>query len=461
MPFWDNLNPFSRSEKKKQDTSITQNTGSVFVQPWQDGKPLFKHYEFEKQLDSNIKWVYRCTQVIADAASSVPFRLYAVETKANPVRLFNTRVIKGDEKDKLIAERKQIGRIVRKEVGPNELVEVIDHTLLDLLDQVNPHMNGADLTVLRWKAELLTGNAYWLKVKNGVGATERLWPLNPAQMGIIPSATEFISGYEYKIGSKKIRFDEDEIIHFKDPTPNDPFFGMAPLAAIVDTVTLQKYMDKFDVDLFYNQAIPQTVLTTDQQLDQDIVDRIKTRWHQLFGFRGGNTGEIAILDANLKPHQLTMNPSDLNYAEGQERIIKEILGVYGVPLTKVDPSQIVSNTEAAEQQFQRDTILPRLLRDEQKRNEKLVSEFDERLVGAYDDPVQADKEFTVKEEDTKIKNGSWTRNEVRARRGEEPLPKEQGDVVPSFQGDEEEIDESEDMAKSIARSVRQRIYTGN
>ena len=444
---------------KQPVTNSAQPPGSLFVTGWQDGKPLFKWNDFAKQLESDVKWVHRCVNVITDSCSSVPYRLYVVEKKSSPVSRFHTRKIKGIEKDFLVSEKPQIALAVKKQGDAGELVEILDHPALDIFSNPNPHMTGSDLAALKWKSLLLMGNAYWLKVNNGLGVPQELWPLNTVQMSVVPSRTDFLQGYEYQVGVEKRTFEPSEIMHYKIPTPHDPFYGMSPLVAIVDTVTLMFYMDKFDVDLFYNKAVPQVVLSTDQTLNKDIVARVKAGWKDKFGFRGGKTGDISIIEAGLKVDQLTLSPQDLHNNEGQARILKEVFGVYGVPLTKADPSHIVSNTDATDRQYQRDTIKPLLIQDEQLRQIGILSDFDPALVGAYDSPVQEDKEFKLKESDTKVKNGTLTRNEDRATEGKEPLPPEQGDIVPPFNGGGPvSEEETEGLAKSIASYVKRKMY---
>lgn len=460
MWLFDKIFPVNKA-RQDNNTQIDEKIGNALISRWTEGKPLYHPTDFQAQLNNNIKWVYRACQLIADTASKVPFRLYTVKNSANQVRVFRHKSIDRNKVDWLEAHSPTIQHALKKS-AKGELVEIQEHPVFDLMQNVNPHMNETDLKKLKWLSDRLTGNAYWYKIKDGTGRPVKIWPLPTQHVSIIPDRQTFIKGYELKVGTEKIYFDEHEIIHFKEPSPMNYFYGQSPMAAIVDSVTLQSYMDKFDRDLFFNKAMPETVLATDStELTEPIAERILKKWKEKYNFLAGRTGEVALLSHGLKPYKLTMSPQELNYNEGQQRVMREILGIYGIPITKADPSEVRANNDAANAEFLADTIHPLLIRDQEKLNEKLLPDFDDRLIGAYDNPVPDDKDFQLKEDVALVKAGIKRRNEVRGKRGLEDLPPEDGDIVPPFSGGGQSLQIEGDIksfADSIAKDVRRGIY---
>jgi HK97 family phage portal protein len=445
----------------KQESS--QPTGAqIMTSSWQDGQPAFKTNDYQRQLEYNTKWVYAAVQIIADTCASVPLRFYVVQSNADKQLLHKHVKCNKWETERLYESSPRIRKELR-DASNGELVEITSHPTIDLLDKVNNHQNGTDLQKLKWTYERLTGNAYWYKERNSMGVPIALWTLHTPNVAVIPSSTDFISGYEYRVDTRTIKLDDKDVVHFYDPSPHSPYYGMSPLAAAVDSVTLQRYMDKFGIDLFHNQAIPQTVLQTDAMLKSGQVDRIQNAWKSMSSFLRGFTGgsKPVILDSGLKVHTLTIPPQDLNYAEGKIAVPNEILSIFRVPTTKVEASEVRANTSAGDEQFMRDTVKPLLTRDEEKINEKLIPDFDPsgRLVALYDDPVPSDKEFQLKKNVEEAKAGIVTRDEVRAQRGLEPLEDGQGATVPPWPGQLPAMPElsdddkayADDMAKEIAK----------
>ncbi|MDH5664668.1 MAG: phage portal protein [Nitrosopumilus sp.] len=449
----------SKASSSSNSSTLDSRVGAAYIPSWGEGRPIYSSQDFQAQIESNIKWVYRCVELIAVAASTVPLKLYTMKSANNKVRIFNHKSVSKKQAEWLEAHNPSVNRLLRKS---GELVQLTDHPIYELLKNVNDHMNEMDLKMLKWKAYSLTGNAYWYKVKNGAGRPVKLWPLPVPNMRVIPSKEKFIAGYELRNGADVTFFDESEVIHFKNHTPGDLFYGQSPMAAIVDTVTLQYYMDKFNRDLFYNKAIPEVVLKLNDRINDVEAERIIQRWKEKYSFMSGRSGEPAILSNGLEPYKLTMTPQELHYIESDIQVRNTIAGVYGVPITKFDPSLIKANTDAADTQFLRDTIYPNLIIEQEKLNEKLIPDFDSRIVAAYDNPIPEDKEYKLKEDVSLIRTGLRTRNELRSRDGLEPLPPDQGDVVPPFQstgniniGSEEG---AKGYAKSVAKQVREMMY---
>src|SRR3990167_10523196 len=170
------------------------------------GKP--HPQDFKKQVEDYKSWVYACANKNATSVAKCQLCLYK----------------------KSYDNRKE----------NEELVKITEHPFLDLIKSVNPFSNRFELLTLTQIFQELTGNAYWYLPKNALGIPERIWVIPSHWVRIVPSETKFVAGYVVQVPGKGhvIPYEEDEIIHFKFPSPLDLFYGVGPL-----------YAAKFGVDL--------------------------------------------------------------------------------------------------------------------------------------------------------------------------------------------------------------------
>ena len=98
------------------------------------------------------------------------------------------------------------------------------------------------------------------------------------------------------------------------------------------------------------------------------------------------------------------------------------MNAYGQSLGLWDKDSTRANAMVATESFMRDAIRPRLIRQEEKLNEKLTPRYDEKLFVAYDDPVPEDKDFKLKERESNLKSGYTSINMERESDHSSPVP---------------------------------------
>jgi hypothetical protein len=118
----------------------------------------------------------------------------------------------------------------------------------------------------------------------------------------------------------------------------------------------------------------------------------------------------------------SMTPQEISYIEGRKLIREEICAAFDVPVGALVSTDVNrANAETADYRHAKNGILPRLMRIEQKINEKLLPMFDPSLFCAFDDCVPQDKQFIVQKNDAYVKNNTFTINEVREEEGKDPV----------------------------------------
>lgn len=327
-------------------------------------------------------WVYACVTIIANNVAKVPLRLY----------------------------QKKDGKWIKIE----------DHPLIELFDNPDPLYTNIEIWRLLMLWLELTGNAYLYLPQNRLGVPAEIWPIPPDRMWVVPDSKEVIKGYLYRHGGKEIAFEREEILHFKYPNPGNVYYGMGTLEAAAYSYDIDLYMKKYSLNFFKNDATPRAVLETDQTLNEGTIDRLRKAWYKVYG-GVEQAGKIAILQAGAKYKALQINPRDLDYLAGRKATREDILAIFGVPASKLGLVEDVNraNAEANDLTFQSEVVLPRLKLLEARLNKDLVSRFDTWLRLEFDNPVPADKEFGLKKQESYVKSGIWTINEVREQNGDE------------------------------------------
>jgi HK97 family phage portal protein len=363
------------------------------------GKDRIK--DFDNMIENFKSWVYACAQRNAYSVAKCELKVY----------------------------RK--GRVD----GKQSLIEIEEHPFKDLMDKVNPFFNKFELWTLSTIFLELTGNNYWWIVPDQLGVPREIWNLPSNWMKVIPSKTEFISGYTCLPPGEAvpIPFQVDEIIHFKYPSPFDLHYGTGPLLGAQYGVDLNNNLKIHAINYLMNNAQPSGALYTEDSLTDDQFQRLKNQWNR--EYRGSsNAGKMAILEKGLKYQQIGQGLADLNFPDIARSVRDEILAIFGVPASQLGLVEDVNraNAEANDYVYQNGTILPKLTLIEEKLNEKMMPRYDANIVCKFVSPVPADKEYRLKEQAEHIRSGYSSIDDERVKDNEEPYnkPETQMPLIP-------------------------------
>jgi len=341
---------------------------------------LAQRADYTKLLEGYHSWTYACATIIARNVAKVPLHLYVKRA--------------------------------------NKFEEITEHPILELFQHVNDLQTRYELWELTVVWLELTGNAYWYLAHNKLKIPGEIWPIQPDRMKVVPGRDRLLQGYLYTHMGKKIAFEPEEIIHLKYPNPRSPWYGLGTLQAAAYSYDTDFFMRKYSINLFRNQARPDAALYTDQHLLPAEIQRVRDEWNKVYG-SVENVGKIAILTAGTKYQPLSEKLQDLDFVNGRRLAREEILGIFGVPASKLGLVEDVNraNAEANDITFQKEVILPRLIMIAEKLNQDLVPRFDSRLLLKFESPVPEDWERRLKERESNIKSGYSSINEERARDG--------------------------------------------
>jgi len=282
-------------------------------------------------------------------------------------------------------------------------VEVTSHPALDLWNQPNPFMTGAQFREATQQHEELTGEQWWIPAHDDRFAFPReLWFARPDRMTPVPDPEEFLSGYLYSSPSgQQVPLGVDDVIMLRRPNPLDPYRGWGPVQTILADLDSSRASAEWNANFFRNSAQPGGIVQAEQRLSDDEFNEFRDRWNEQH--RGvSNAHRIAVLENGLKWVDRSFSMNDMQFVElrnvGRE-IIREAFGFPKPMLGTVDDANR-ANMEAAETIFAKWLVRTRLRRTRQALNTRLLPMFGrlgEGLEFDFDDPVTGDVEMESKQ----------------------------------------------------------------
>jgi len=262
--------------------------------------------------------------------------------------------------------------------------EIDDHLVLDLLNTVNKEWNKGDLWRYTESAFCVYGCAYWQKIKAGDNVVELMF-INPKDMTVNYSSGG-ITSFTQRIGKGTKTYQRDEIIYFRGSyDPGSDLSGIAPLSMSSLAALGELKADQYMAAFFANYAVPPLLLTTDQAMTDNLVERVTAFWNKTF--KGtGNQHKVGIVGSGLKPVPLSSNIKDLAMETIRGEMHRTICVSLGVDELLLSSSGAADRTpvDAALYHLYTTTIIPRWKYYEEVLNAELIPEYPDLVEqGAY------------------------------------------------------------------------------
>lgn len=369
-------------------------------------------------------FVYICVKRNSQTVASQRLRLYvAKKEKTQKFKTIDMRPL-GRQQKQWIYSREYLDKWLTKAV---DVEEVTSHIWLDLIRQVNQQHNARDLKEYTVLYSDLTGECYWLLLKDGLGVPQQIWPI-PSQF-INPifgdNLEEPIKGYLYQHGRTEAKLETDDVVFFTYPNPNNVFTGFSCVKGIATAVYIREQMDAMEKALFENKARIGGLLVPQENIVKQERDRLKEDFSQQYaGAR--KAGKLLITPKGMKLERDTMTPEEINFIKGRQMNIEETCLALDIPPSLFDTSANRATAYIGKEQYAENAILPRCDRMAQKINEKILPLYGDKLFCAFDNPVPQDRKLILTEQIGRTKAGIMTINEARAEQQLGPV--EGGDV---------------------------------
>ena len=319
--------------------------------------------------------------------------------------------------DRIAASTAAVSWSLYRRMPNNEQQEVMRHPILDLWSSVNPFYTRHEFIETSVQHFELTGEIWWLVVRNAGGKPVELWPIRPDRIRPVPHISEFVAGYIYSIGTMQIPLQRKDVIFIRRPSPVDPYRGIGTVQSLLMDLGAEQMAAQWTRNFFSNGAMPGGILQFDEGMSDADFERLVTRWgeqHQGVA----NAHRVAVLERG-KWVDRKFSQRDMQMEQLRKLNRDIILGAFGIPASVMGVTESVNraNAEAGDVMFGRWILKPLLERIKQAVNERLVHSMDKTLLLDYADPRPENRELHLRIADTGFKGGFLTRNESRALLG--------------------------------------------
>lgn len=244
------------------------------------------------------------------------------------------------------------------------------HPVAEMIRRPNPLQGWNEIVEASVGFLHLNGNAYLEAGDNSVtGGAPELYVLRPERVRLIPDARGFPAAYEYEVNGQRVRFDMDvdrgvlPILHVRDFSPTDDWFGMGCLAAASNAMDLYTAGRDYQKALIDNGGRPSGLLkfTGDERLSKEQSEDIRNQVQDLYG-GPKNAGRMLVLSGGLDYAQLGLSPNDLQGAQLRDAAAREVALAFGVPpmVLGIPGDNTYANYQEANRAFWRETMLPLL-----------------------------------------------------------------------------------------------------
>jgi len=385
------------------------------AQPW----------SYEAGVRAFTAWAYAAAMLNANAAASVPLRLY---TRASPERekLFATRRLSRSEAKALSMVSPAIARkVIAYGYDVEEVTE--PHPILTTLETTNKNQNGYELKVLLTVDLQITGNAYLHPITTPDGVPFEVHRMPSQWVNVKVNNTELVEAYIYgKIGSVKREFPASDVIHFRLPNPADLVYGKGWVEAAWNSLGLAGSKREMDAAFFENMARPDWLFSV-PGLKKEDYETLRERIKELHG-GSRSSGKVMVVNADAKATALQWQVNEFGTPT---RVIEEIAAVSGVPVAMLlsnDPNR--ANSESARIGWYRNTVRPYCTLLAEKLNEQWVPRFDAGDAFLCHDLTSfEDEERQAKRIIGYVAGGVLTANEARMEIGYPPHDGDDADVL--------------------------------
>jgi hypothetical protein len=441
------VSAFGRGMKSGDMTGAMEATNRLVAAAsryWDQGGSMDRKWIIHELLRQYRGWVYACAQRNANSVAAAKVRLYAERQAPAGERMLRLKLPNGAERRvprrtiDLYKQNQSLGRYIK---SGTSVEEITSHPMLDLLRSVNAFESTWDLLHGTCTWQDITGNCYWWLVPSrilsqasryrGAPIPAEIWILAADRVKVIPAPLpEFVRGYEYTppgTGAMDL-LPLNEVIHFKYPNPRNPYYGASPLEAASWAVDIDEQRKRYVYSLFKNYAIPPVVFklpfdVTSMRgptIDDKKWQKFKARWKELHA-GPDNAGKLALLQGGLELQQVGFTPREIWSLMAEKPTVDELAAVWGVPIYLLTgEGSDRNNAEAADYNYQRNTVTPRVIQIEEKLNERLAPLYDDRLFCAFECVVPADRRYELDEHKALV-DIIMTKNEARIARGLDPV----------------------------------------
>lgn len=309
---------------------------------------------------------------------------------------------------------------LQKELANGKMKDINVHPFWNLISNPNAYQQSFKelIYLVSISLDLYPQGAFLYYPKNRLEMPVELYhlPSKNVSFELTPDNT-MIQRYRFSNGSKLVYYNPDEIIHFKIPNPDNPFFSKNTAGAASLTLDAELYQLLYQKNFYLNDAAIGGVFSAPGKLSDDSYNRLNGQIKQKYQ-NPENAGKYFLAEDGLEYKPGTATPREADYSKSHIDTRNEVCGLFRVPKSILGFTDDVNraNGEASNRSFLTNTIIPFSFHIWDKLEQFIKLNYDDTLwlVPKYD--MEEPYELLTKDFSEGYKK--WYRpNEIRARRG--------------------------------------------
>lgn len=241
------------------------------------------------------------------------------------------------------------------------------HAVEGLLEAPNKFQAGTAMRAQWCMYDGIAGNWFTQIVPGRDREPVELWNMRPDRVRVIPSKTDHIAGYVYKIGTDQFFIPPGEMIHYRANSPLNDYYGDPPLRSAFGNIDLDAFMLGFAKSFFVNAGVPAGLLTFKENLPPAEKAEIKRRFRTEYNGPGGFHSLMVTGGMEATYQKLGADPDDLAMPTLDEINEARIAMALQVPQSIIgtrlgNQSAAYANRKADREHFWRETVVPKYKR---------------------------------------------------------------------------------------------------
>lgn len=317
--------------------------------------------------------------------------------------------------------------VERRVTGGTTEDEILDdHPMKLLLDKPHPNLSRAQTLRLTAQYIVTVGEAYWIKVGNGLGMPTELHIVPPGMVRPLVSSN-VIRAYEVTdANGRRSEYPPEVFVRMYFPDPEDPwrsegYLGPSGIAADAHKFATQHLRAHYQYD-----AVPKVVLEAQADAtgwEPEEAERFYQVWQERLNSRGGSRlGVPPIGPSGYKFIELALK-SGADVRPLLEYFRDDLLMGYQVPRAVLGNTVAGdrSTAEAMQYVFDRYAVSPVTDLIADGLTMALAPDFDPSLRVRFCEFVSDDADLRLREEQQDLAQKVRTVNEVRHARGLDPV----------------------------------------
>lgn len=276
---------------------------------------------------------------------------------------------------------------VRRKTSDDVEEAVEDHPLEALMRRPSAFFTPSQIWNFTLANYFITGNAYLLIIRNGVGQPVELMPV-PASL-MRPrwpkDGSAFISYYEYLVDGKPTRIPVQDVVHFRHGIDYSGSSlgrcGVSPIQSVLNEIFTDEESAAFVSTILVNMGVPGVIITPKgESVTLDNEDRAAFVEAYQQATAGAKRGRALLYNIAMDMQRLGFSPSEIDFKDVRRIVEERVSAVMCVPAiiaglgAGLDRSTY-SNTEEAQSCFWQNCMVPLMCELAEVLNIALLSQF--------------------------------------------------------------------------------------